>query len=72
MSCNGLLHLAYVVVSIAITAPVQACVVKANISALYTTTVFALLVWLCLNGAADDSFNPRLIYAAIGLNPIFI
>ena len=48
------------------------CIIKANVSALYTTTVFALLVWLRFNWAADDFFNPRLIYATIGLNPIFI
>lgn len=72
MYCDGLLNLAHVVIGITITAPMQACIIKANVSALYTTTVFALLVWLRFNWAADDFFNPRLIYATIGLNPIFI
>ena len=34
MYCDGLLNLAHVVIGITITAPMQACIIKANVSAL--------------------------------------
>ena len=72
MSRDSLLNLAHVVVCITIPAPMQASIVKANISAFDTLTVVTLLVRLCLNGVTDYSFYSRFINTTIWFNPVSV